>query len=330
MRYTYFVGIDISAKSAESTLINSRGEIQSSQAVAQSMDGFQKLSERLLEYANPSHNVLVVMEATGNYWIKLALYLHDQGFHVSVVNPVRVHHFGRLHLKKAKTDQLDACLLAEFGRIHQPECWTPPPQIYPILQQHLAQRDSFLQIRTQIKNQIHALKHHQPMSDAVLRRYRDEIAHLDDHIKSIDLMITELLTNDPTWKQSTELLTSIPGLGFVTAAWILVTTLNFTSCETAEEAAAYAGLVPYPRYSGNNQTRHYGIGRGGNARLRTALYMATLSGNQHNPILRTFYQRLVARGKHKKVARCASARKLMHIAWAVVRKQQPFDPAYAA
>ena len=109
---------------------------------------------------------------------------------------------------------------------------------------------------------------------------------------------------------------------------ILTATLNFTSCATAEQAAAYAGLVSHPRYSGTNQHRHTGVGNGGHARLRTALYMATLSAAQHNPVVRTFYRRLLEHGKPRKVARCAAARKLLHIAWAVVTKHQFFDPTY--
>ena len=114
----------------------------------------------------------------------------------------------------------------------------------------------------------------------------------------------------------------------MTAAWLLTATLNFTSCATAEQAAPYAGLVPHPRYSGTNRHRHTGVGNGGHPRLRIALYMATLSAAQHNPVVRAFYRRLLEKGKPPKVARCAAARKLLHIAWAVVTKQQIFNPIY--
>ena len=114
-------------------------------------------------------------------------------------------------------------------------------------------------------------------------------------------------------------------MGAITAAWLLVATHNFTDCQSPEQVAAYAGLVPYKRESGT--VRHRGrIGHTGHARLRRALYMATLSATRHNPAIKTFYDRLRAKGKPMKVARCAAARKLIHMAWAVVTKQTPYDP----
>ena len=162
----------------------------------------------------------------------------------------------------------------------------------------------------------------------VVDRYQHQIDQLSQSLVEIEDALKSLLLEDPTWAASYHSLASIPGVGVVTAAWLLTATVNFTGCATAEQAVAYAGLAPHPRYSGTNQHRHTGIGNGGHVRLRTALYMATLSAAQHNPVIRTFYRRLLERGKPHKVARCAAARKLLLIAWAVVTKQQMFDPSY--
>jgi len=121
-------------------------------------------------------------------------------------------------------------------------------------------------------------------------------------------------------------LTSAPGIGLLTAAWLLVTTVNFTLGETPEAVVAYAGLAPVPRQSGTSVRGKAQIGHSGNERLRTAAYLATLSAVRYNPMLRAFYQRLREAGKPVKVARCAAARKLLHLAWALVTKRQPFDP----
>ena len=115
----------------------------------------------------------------------------------------------------------------------------------------------------------------------------------------------------------------------MTAAWTLVTTLNFTTCDSVESLTAYAGLAPMPRQSGSSVWHRPSIGHSGNGRLRTAYYMATLTAARFNPAIKAFYNRLIAAGKPEKVARCAAARKLLHIAWAVVKKDQPFDPNYA-
>ncbi len=115
----------------------------------------------------------------------------------------------------------------------------------------------------------------------------------------------------------------------LTAAWLLVTTLNFSICPTPEAATAYAGLVPQPYQSGTSVRGRPRIGHTGNGRLRTALYLATLSAAQHNPVIKAFYERMRAAGKRPSVARYAAARKLLHIAWAVVRNDEDFDPAYS-
>jgi len=116
----------------------------------------------------------------------------------------------------------------------------------------------------------------------------------------------------------------------LTVAWILTTTINFTLTVTPEAAANDAGLAPQLRQSGSSGRGRPRVGHGGNARLRRALYRASLSAIQHNPVIKAFYTRLCAAGKPRKVALCAAARKLLRIAWAVATKDQDFDPAYTA
>jgi transposase len=114
----------------------------------------------------------------------------------------------------------------------------------------------------------------------------------------------------------------------LTSAWVLVVPLTFSTCATPEALAAYVGVIPHPQQSGTSVHGHTGVGQYGHARVRTMLYLATLSAARYNPAIKPFYDRLRARGKASKVARCAAARKLLHIAWAVATKGQPFDPHY--
>src|SRR5712691_11805845 len=134
---------------------------------------------------------------------------------------------------------------------------------------------------------------------------------------------------DAAWATAAQRLQSIKDIGWVTAAWTLVTTRNFTTCDTVERLTAYAGLAPLPHQSGTSVWHRPTLGHTGNGRLRTAFDMATLSAAQHNPMIKAFYTRLRAAGKPEKVPRCAAARKLLHIVWAVVTKAQDFDPKYA-
>jgi transposase len=158
------------------------------------------------------------------------------------------------------------------------------------------------------------------------------IADLDQRLASLDKEIAEVL-RDGAWASSAALLSTIPGIGFVTTAWLLVSTLNFSLCPTPEQAAAYAGLVPLQRESGTSVRGRAQLGHGGNGRLRTALYLASFApgapATRYNPALKSLYERLRGAGKPLKVARCAAARKLLHVAWAVVTKGQPFDSGHA-
>jgi transposase len=135
---------------------------------------------------------------------------------------------------------------------------------------------------------------------------------LDEQIQNMDEQVEALLKNDSPWGQSASHLCSIKGIGMLTAAWMLVSTLNFACCPTVEAAVSYAGLAPNPHRSGTSIRGRDRIGHTGNGRLRTALYMASLSATRHNPVVKTFYDRLRAAGKPMKVARCAAARKLRH------------------
>jgi transposase len=153
------------------------------------------------------------------------------------------------------------------------------------------------------------------------------ITELDTRLAELDSEIAAVL-KDGAWAESASLLRSISGIGMVTTAWLLVGTLNFEACASAGSAAAYAGLVPLARESGTSVRGRAQIGHGGHARLRTALYLATLNAARFNPLIKAHYQRLRAAGKPPKVARCAAARKLLHLAYAVVTKGQPFDPHY--
>ena len=150
---------------------------------------------------------------------------------------------------------------------------------------------------------------------------------IDRRIAALEAEIAAMLKAS-AWAESRVCLTSAPGIGLVTAAWLLVGTLNFALCAGPESLTAYAGLAPVPRESGHSIRGRPRIGHDGNGRLRTALYMATLSAARYNPAIKAFYQRLRASGKPPKVARCAAARKLLHQAWALGSRLQRFNPDY--
>ncbi len=325
--YRVFVGVDIAAATATIVTMTS-GTFSRPITIKNTPQGYARLQQHLHTTGCAPADVLVVMEATGSYWIALATTLALAGFSVSVINPAQAHHFAKALLKRAKTDAIDAHTLARLAALLQPAPWTPPPAIYYELQQRLAQRDALQAMQRQVQNQLHALEQGPVVVVAVKARMESLIAALGSQIAQVDDELANAITQDAEWAAAAARLQTIVGIGVLTAAWLLVTTLNFTSCATADEATAYAGLAPHPYQSGTSVRGRPAIGHTGNSRLRKALYLATLSAAQYNPVIKAFYDRLRAAGKPPKVARCAAARKLLHIAWAVATKRQAFDPTF--
>lgn len=326
--YRLFVGIDVSSRTFTFASMPSGETPSRSRTLDQTLSGFDELKRHLLALEPDPAAILVVMEATGTYWMHLALALSDAHIAVAVVNPAQAHDFAKALLKRSKTDAIDAQTLAELAARLQPQPWTPPPPRSNELHQRLVHRDALVDARTQFRNQLHALEHQPSIIERVRTRLQDLIATLTEQIAEVEQEISAALEQDPAWAEAAAYLGSIKGLGRLTIAWLLTATCNFKLTATPEAAANYAGLVPQLRESGSSVRGRPSIGHSGHARLRRALYMATLSAIQHNPLIKAFYQRLIAKGKAKKVAVCAAARKLLRIAWAVATKKQSFDVAY--
>lgn len=329
MRYSMYVGVDISAQEAHVATLTGEGEISQPFVIEQTPEGMAELAHILLSSGHAPQATLIVMEASGSYWMQLATWLYEAGFAVSVINPAQAHHFARALLQRSKTDALDAVVLTQLAADLQPALWKPPSHTYEQLYQRLTQRDALLEMRQQERNRLHALRRRASVVAEVEARLEAHIAFLDAHISDLDRQLQQALAQDPAWDQAAHLLRSIKGFGPVATTWLLTATHNFTACERPEQIASYAGLVPRKFESGSSIRRRSSIGYAPHARLREALYMASLSAVQHNPAISAFYHRLLDRGKTKKAALCACARKLVHIAWAVVYKQQPWQPDYA-
>lgn len=327
--YRLFVGIDVAATTCAVSWMRPGAQPARAITIKQTPAGFAELVRQIQAIEADPQAVLIIMEATGTYWMRLATSLIGAGFAVSVINPAQAHDFAKALLKRSKTDAIDAQTLAELGARLQPEPWTPPPQVYTALHQRLVHRDRLVAARTQFRNQLHALLQQPIVIESVRTRLESLIATLDKEITAIEQEIASALQQDQAWATAAADLSTVSGLGTLTIGWVLTTTINFTLTVTPEAAANYAGLAPQLRQSGSSVRGRPRVGQGGNARLRRALYMASLSAIQHNPVLKAFYTRLRAAGKPRKVAVCAAARKLLRIAWAVANKKEDFDPAYA-
>jgi transposase len=329
--FKLFVGVDIAAVTFDASCyqpgISRNDRPEKALHYRQNQEQYAEFSQFLYSKEAEPGATLIVLEATSTYWINLALFLYEKGFVVSVINPLQARHHALSELKTTKTDAIDAQTLADLAasRPHKLKEWTPPPAIYHELEQRIHYRSTLLELRKVLKNQLHALSASQFIVEAVREMYQGQIADFNAKIDELEKEIETVLKRDPAWQATVSLLQTIGGIGPITAYWLVVATLNFTSCDKADSLAKYVGLAPVLKLSGTSVKGRGSIGPSGHRELRTALYMAAQSAARFNPVLKVFFERLIAAGKPRKVAICAVARKLIHIAFALKRTGEPFN-----
>lgn len=262
---------------------------------------------------------LVCLEATGGCEAALVEELHRRGFPTAVVNPRQVRDFARATGQLAKTDAIDARVIARFAASVDPEPDQPRSDAQRRLKALRARRQQVQQTLTQEKNRLGAAR------DEEAREWtRRSIGFLQDQLEEIDLRLAELTRQDPEFRRRHDLLVSVPGVGATTAAG-LIAELPELGAMNRGEAAKLVGLAPVNRDSGTLRGKRM-IG-GGRVSVRRALYMATLVATRHNPVIRAHYQQLIARGKAKMTALVACMRKLLLILNAILKKQTPWNHA---
>ena len=292
------------------------------------VDEVKRLARWVLKRAK-GQAVHIGMEATGVYshGVATGLSRYEQ-FVVSVINPAQIKAFGRAMLVRTKTDRMDARVIREFVRSQSPGAWTPPSPVRQQLYLLVTQADALgVEIR-QWKNRQHAQDHDVDVPEAVMRSTSAIISSLESEQKRLHEAIDHLCTNEPELVEDMALLTSIKGVGTRSAAQILAYGGESLTGRTRRQLDAHAGLVPADRQSGTSVRGKSHLAKQGNARLRRALYMPTLVAVHFNPTLARFYERLLARGKLKKVALVACMRKLLNIIRAMLTKKTAFDPSY--
>ena len=280
--------------------------------------GFETFRTWLRPFA-PAH---VCLEATGRYGEALATFLVAQGITVSVVNPAQIHAFGKAELSRTNTDKSDAKSIARFCHLHQPPGWQPLPPAVRQLQALVRRLDELMAMRQMEHNR-------QDGADATVQASLTHVlALLDAEIEQTRAAIHAHFEQHPDLRAQRDLLDTIPGLGETTIAVLLAGLGDIHRFDNAKQVAAFAGLSPAERQSGKykGQTR---LSKTGDASLRKALYFPAIVAGQHNPIVRAFCERLKAKGKAGKVIVCAAMRKLLTLAYGVLKSGCPFDPKLA-
>ena len=263
----------------------------------------------------------VIVEATGGLETLVVSELSAAGLPVVVVNPRQVREFARASGRLAKTDRLDAELLAHFGDVLHPAPRPLPDAELRELRTLVSRRRQLIAMQTQERNR------RQLTTDRVVEQIDQHLDLLSQHIAQLDQDIAALLRDNLVWQTRARLLRSIPGVGPTLTA-TLIAQLPELGQASHKEIAALAGVAPFNRDSGTMRGKRSVWG--GRGQLRAVLYMATLVSTKCNPSIRACYQRLCAAGKPRKVALTACMRKLLIICNAVIKTQTPWNPAIAA
>lgn len=282
--------------------------------------GFEQLAKWLAN--RKVQRVHACLEATGGWSEALAVDLHSRGHLVSIVNPARIKAFGQSEGIRTKTDAVDAAVIARFCQSQRPAAWTPPKPAVRALQALVRRRQSLVEMRTQELNRMQGPE----VNATVVQSIQELLSHLDRQIQAIDEQIEQSVDDDPTLRSQRELLESIPGIARRTATTILGELPDLAEFRDVKAVAAQAGLSPRHYQSGTN-TGHSRLSKAGNAALRHALYFPAIVAMKHNPTIRSFAGRLRARGKQPMVIIAACMRKLLTIAYGVLKSGRAFLPA---
>jgi len=258
---------------------------------------------------------LIVLEATGGLELPFVAELAFEKMPVAVVNPRRIREFARSIGQLAKTDKLDARVIAHFGAATHPEARKLPTNDEEKLTALITRRRQIIEMLTAEKNRLHSARF------SMKERIETHLSWLESELRDLDNEITKFIHQSPIWKEKDKLLRSVPGVGPVTSATILAM-LPELGTLNRKKIAALVGVAPVNKDSGRRQKKRRVYG--GRANVRSVLYMAALSASKHNPRIKAFYDHLIRLGKEKKVALTACMRKLLVILNAIIRVNQNF------
>ena len=316
-KYTEIYGVDIS-KAVFDVYGSQRGHKQ----FKNDEQGFKNFLKHLPK------GVLVVMEATGYYHYRLAQFLFKSGVLVSVVNPLSVKRFIQMKLAKVKTDKSDAKAISEYGQMNDVPLYTALTDVQSECLQLFRLLDSYLKHRTATKNKIKGEEVLGVPSKFVYRSLKRNLKQLNKEVEALESRLMELVKQDQ--QQQLTLLQSIPGIGLKTALFLIVVTDGFEKFETASQLCSYVGITPIIRESGSSVRGRSRISKVGNKKLRNLMFMAAFSACQYNKACKALFDRIVAKGKSKKLALIAVANKLLKQAFAIAKSGLPYDENFVS
>ena len=312
--YSEYLGIDISKQTFD--VVNKSGKHCQYENTSK---GFLKFKRTIKAES------ICVMEATGIYHLPLAKYLHSKDIAISVVNPVRIKRYSQMKLNRNKTDKSDAKIISSYAQNQEVALWSPAPELIEqgkdlvqIIEQHI-------EFRAGLKNKKAALKSKKACK-SLIEIVVNQIEHLSISIAELQEKLIQMLK-----EYDSELLqniTSIVGIGPNTAALVILASEGFNNFDNAKQLSSYFGLAPTEYTSGTSIKGKRKISKMGNPLVRKKLYMCSLQASRYNKSCMDLYNRLLAKGKPKKVALIAVVNKLLKIIFAIAKSGLPYDKEY--
>lgn len=314
-----WVGIDVSCKTLDCAWFDDGKKKHIK--VNNDLNGFKRI------YEESPKDAAFVMEATGSYYLNVALFLDEKQRYVSVVNPLRVNGFMKADLCRSKSDKADALAIARFGAEKQPTAWKAPTKEMAEMQQLRTLADKLASQIVQLTNEEHAFTQSVLASlDAVLS-IRYAVRALKEEKERVEVRLDEIA--EKTFPKEVELITTITGVGRATAIRVIATIGDFTRFQSCRQLVSFLGLSPTLKQSGTSLHSRGHISRLGGPRIRSALYFCAIAASRFNAQCKQMWDRMTEKNKPGKVILMAIENKLIRQMYAVVISNKPYDPHFA-
>lgn len=314
------LGIDVSKASLDVVLLLEAKKVHA--VFSNDQKGFKQLNRWLI--SQQAGEVHACLEATGQYGDGIAEYLHGLGHTVSVVNPARIKHYGESKLHRNKTDKADAYLIAEFCLKEKPALWEPLSPELKHLRALVRRLDDLQTNHQQEKNRLRSGER----DPYVIANLTEHVNYLEASIKALKKEIQDYIDQNPDMKSQQDLISSIPGIGNLTATKLIAEITDISSFDSAPQLAAYTGLNPKGFRSGSSVHKKTRISKQGRSELRYYLYMPAIVAMKSNSVIRALKERLYERRLPMMAIVAAAMRKLLHMVYGVLKNKTPFDPNY--
>ena len=292
------------------------------------LSGFKSLNKWVKSNIDESIPVRVIMEATGVYHKKFAYFMNDLGYQISIILPNKMSHFMKTLDVKTITDKTASKAIARFGLERTLKNWNKPSDTYAKLQKLTRERDRLVDLRTAIKNMIHAEKSDVFINKSTIQRLEEQIRFFNKQEDKIKNEIQEMLAKDTQVSSEVQLITTIPGVGWLTAVIILAETNGFEYIHNKKQLTSYAGLDIIEKQSGTSVHGKPRLSKKGNRHIRKALHFPSLTAVKHSPIHREYYTRTVQNHGIKMKSLVAVQRKILELSYVLWKNKTVYDPNY--